>query len=74
MDMLQFFQDKLQFESGFAQLLSDIGINKEIFFDGEIPCEEQGEEEEMEMHEVPSEYAVTEESGEHEFDEFSWKC
>lgn len=27
MDMLQFFQEKLEIKSGFAQLLNDIGIN-----------------------------------------------
>ena len=69
MDMLSFFQEKLQKESGFAQLLNDIGINKEIFFDGEVPQEEQEEEEELDLQDAPSEYAATEESGEHELAE-----
>ena len=33
MDMLQFFQEKLQIKSGFAELLNDIGINQKIFLD-----------------------------------------
>lgn len=33
MDMLQFFQEKLQIKSGFAELLTDIGINQKIFLD-----------------------------------------
>lgn len=33
MDMLQFFQEKLEIKTGFAQLLNDIGVNQRIFID-----------------------------------------
>jgi len=40
MDMLTYFQEKLQIKSGFAELLNDIGINKKIFMDNEASDEE----------------------------------
>ena len=41
MDMLQFFQEKLQIKQGFAELLNDMSINKKIFMDTDVEDEEE---------------------------------
>lgn len=54
MDMLQFFTEKLNIKSGFAELLNDIGINQKIFLDyeddsQENPSESINENQDVEM-------------------------
>lgn len=52
MDMLQYFQEKMQIKEGFIELLNDIGISKSLFLEeGEVIPDDAREEHQAEIAE-----------------------